>query len=289
MLDALPISIKIIVFLFLFTFLFSVALEEFQGEVITSLKSGLMAKSLLINFILLPLTGIILTWLFHLSAEISSGFMIVACAPGGLLSLHFARVAKGNLRYAIGLVFLLSILSIIITPLLIHLIFPGIIVINLPIFSLIGLLSLLVLPPLLLGQIVRYYLRGITPMLQKIASFSSIALFIALTILTSTLKVIDAEILAWNGIAAIIIFILAAWSISWWLSGADLESRKVLAIGTSMRNFAVCSAISSIGVLSSKAEVVIVGFSAISTPMNLVFAIAMRRINQMALSSKDLD
>jgi BASS family bile acid:Na+ symporter len=280
MLNALPISTKIVLFLFLFTFLFSVALEESKAELITSLKSGLMAKSLLINFILLPLTGIILTWLFHLSAEISSGFLTVASAPGGLLSLHFARVAKGNLRYAIGLVFLLSILSIIITPLLIHLILPGIIVVNLPIFSLIGFLSLLVLPPLLLGQIVRYYLRRITPMLQKIASFSSIALFITFTILTSTLRALDVEILAWNGIAAIIIFILAAWSISWWLSGADIGSRKVLAIGTSMRNIAICSAISNIGLLGSKAEVVIIGFNAISTPMNLVFAIAISRINQ---------
>ncbi|AFY55411.1 putative Na+-dependent transporter [Rivularia sp. PCC 7116] len=285
MLNALPISTKIVVFLFLFTFLFSVALEESKAELITSLKSGLMAKSLLINFILLPLTGIILTWIFHLSAEISSGFLTVASAPGGLLSLHFARVAKGNLRYAIGLVFLLSILSIIITPLLIHLIFPGIVVINLPIFSVIGILSLLVLPPLLLGQIVRYYLRGITPILQKIASFSSIALFITFTILTSTLRDLDAEILAWNGIAAIIAFILAAWSISWWLSGADIGSRKVLAIGTSMRNIAICSALSSMGVLGPKAEVVIIGFNAISTPMNLVFAIAISRINKSSKGS----
>ncbi|MDY6899744.1 MAG: bile acid:sodium symporter [Cyanobacteriota bacterium] len=285
MLNALPISTKIVVFLFLFTFLFSVALEESKAELITSLKSGLMAKSLLINFILLPLTGIILTWIFQLSAEISSGFLTVASAPGGLLSLHFARVAKGNLRYAIGLVFLLSILSIIITPLLIHLIFPSIVVINLPIFSLIGLLSLLVLPPLLLGQMVRYYLRGITPILQKIASFSSIALFITFTILTSTLRDFDAEILDWNGIAAMIAFILAAWSISWWLSGADIESRKVLAIATSMRNIAICSALSSMGVLGPKAEVVIIGFNAISTPMNLVFAIAISRINKSSKGS----
>ena len=72
MLNALSISIKIVVFLFLFTFLFSNVLEESKAELITSLKSGLMTKSLLINFILLPLTGIILTLLCHLSVEISS-------------------------------------------------------------------------------------------------------------------------------------------------------------------------------------------------------------------------
>ncbi|MEM6404082.1 MAG: Na+-dependent transporter, partial [Cyanobacteria bacterium P01_D01_bin.116] len=65
-------------------------LEESKAELITSLKSGLMTKSLLINFILLPLTGIILTLLCHLSVEISSGFLTVASAPGGLLSLDIS-------------------------------------------------------------------------------------------------------------------------------------------------------------------------------------------------------
>ncbi|MEM6752100.1 MAG: hypothetical protein AAF630_03790 [Cyanobacteria bacterium P01_C01_bin.38] len=50
MLNALSISIKIVVFLFLFTFLFSIVLEESKAELITSLKSGLMTKSLLINW-----------------------------------------------------------------------------------------------------------------------------------------------------------------------------------------------------------------------------------------------
>lgn len=280
MLNALPTSIKIVIFLFLFTFLFSVALEESEAEPITILKPGLMARSLLINFILLPLTGIFLTWIFHLSSEISIGFLTVASAPGGLLSLHFSRVAKGNLRYAVGLVFLLSLFSIIITPFLIHLFSLSIVSINLPIFSLLGLLSLLTLPPLFAGKIVQYYLGRVTSILQKISSFSSISLFITLTILTSRLQALDAESLAWNGIAAIVTFTLAAWSISWWLSGADLENRKVLAISTSMRNVAICSAISNMGVLGPKAELAIIGFNEISTPMNLVFAIAISRINQ---------
>jgi len=276
----LPLSIKIVIYLFLFTFMFSVDMETARTELITNLKSGLMARSLLINFILLPFTGMFLIWLFHLPTEFSIGFLIVASVSGGVLSLHYVHIAKGNLKYAVELVSLLSILSIIVSPLLINLILPDYVSIRLPVFSLMGLLFLLIFRPLLIGQLIKhYYSNKITSLLQKIASFSSTALFIIFTILTSTLQSLDVRALGLNGIAAIVTFNLAGWGISWWLSGADLENRKALAISSSMRNIAVCAAIANMSALGPQAELAIVGFNEITTPMNLVFAIAISRIH----------
>lgn len=276
----LPLSIKIVIYLFLFTFMFSVAMETARTELITNLKSGLMARSLLINFILLPFTGMFLIWLFHLPTEFSIGFLIVASVSGGVLSLHYVHIAKGNLKYAVELVFLLSILSIIVSPLLINLILPDYVSIRLPVFSLMGLLFLLIFPPLLIGQLIKhYYSNKITSLLQRVASFSSTALFIIFTILTSTLQSLDVRALGLNGIAAIVTFNLAGWGISWWLSGADLENRKALAISSSMRNIAVCAAIANMSALGPQAELAIIGFNEITTPMNLAFAIAISRIH----------
>ncbi|MEL6788143.1 MAG: Na+-dependent transporter, partial [Cyanobacteria bacterium J06607_15] len=138
----------------------------------------------------------------------------------------------------------------------------------------------LIFPPLLIGQLIKhYYSNKITSLLQKIASFSSTALFIIFTILTSTLQSLDVRALGLNGIAAIVTFNLAGWGISWWLSGADLENRKALAISSSMRNIAVCAAIANMSALGPQAELAIVGFNEITTPMNLVFAIAISRIH----------
>ncbi|MEO0885132.1 MAG: bile acid:sodium symporter [Cyanobacteria bacterium J06648_10] len=276
----LPLSIKIVIYLFLFTFMFSVAMETARAELITNLKSGLMARSLLINFILLPFTGMFLIWLFHLPTEFSIGFLIVASVSGGVLSLHYVHIAKGNLKYAVELVSLLSILSIVVSPLLINLILPDYVSIRLPVFSLMGLLFLLIFPPLLIGQLIKhYYSNKITSLLQRVASFSSTALFIIFTILTSTLQSLDVKALGLNGVAAIVTFNLAGWGISWWLSGADLENRKALAISSSMRNIAVCAAIANMSALGPQAELAIIGFNEITTPMNLVFAIAISRIH----------
>jgi BASS family bile acid:Na+ symporter len=242
------------------------------------MQSSLMGRSLFANFVLLPILGMILARLFRLPPEISVGFLMVALVPGGMLSLHFARVAKGNLAYAVGLIFLLSLLSIVITPTLIHLIFPGISTTDRFVVSLVGRLLLLVIPPFLVGQVIQKWLASIATKLQKLSSLLSIVLFITLTVLTSRLKVLDAQALAWNGLAAIVVFIGAAWFVGWQLGGPELENRKVLAISTSMRNVAICLLIAASGVFSRNAELMMIGFSVLITPINLVFAIAISRI-----------
>jgi bile acid:Na+ symporter, BASS family len=290
--NPLPSSIKIVIFLFLFTFLLSVALEKPKQEILTIMKSSLMGRSLFANFILLPILGMILAWSFRLPPEISMGFLMVALAPGGMLCLHFARVAKGNLAYAVGLIFLLSLLSIVITPALIYLIFPGIAVTDGFVVSLIGRLLFFIVPPFLVGQIIQHWLASIATKLQKLSSFLSIVLFIILTVLTSKLKVLDTQALAWNGLAVIMVFTGMAWFIGWQLGGPELANRKVLAISTSMRNVAICFLIATSSVVNQNAEAMMIGFSVLLTPMNLVFAIAMSRIkpkSQKQVNHADAD
>ncbi|MEB3293066.1 MAG: bile acid:sodium symporter [Synechococcales bacterium] len=274
----LPISIKIVIFLFLFTFILSVALEKPKQEILALMKSSLMGRSLFANYILLPMLSLILVWVFRLPPEISVGFLMVALAPGGMLGLHFARIAKGNLAYAVGLIVLLSLLSIIITPTLIYLIFPDIAATDGFIVSLLGRLLLFIIPPFLAGQIIQHWLASIATKVQKLSSFLSIVLFITLTVLTSNLKVLDTQALGWNGVAAIVVFVGIAWFIGWQMGGPELENRKVLAISTSMRNVAICLLIATSSVVNQNTESMMLGFNMLLTPMNLVFAEAMNRI-----------
>ncbi|MEL6501516.1 MAG: Na+-dependent transporter [Cyanobacteria bacterium J06623_1] len=282
--NPLSSSIQILIFLFLFTFLLSVALEKPKQEILTLMKSSLMGRSLFANFILLPMLGLIFIWLFRLPPEISVGFLMVALAPGGMLGLHFARLAKGNLAYAVGLIFLLSLLSIVITPTLIYLIFPSIATADGIIVSLLGRLLFFIIPPLLAGLVIQHWLAMIATKLQKLSSFLSIVLYITLTVLTSSLKVLDTQALGWNGLAAIAVFIGMAWFVGWQLGGPELANRKVLAISTSMRNVPICLLIATSSGVSQNTESMMLGFSALLTPMNLIFAIAMNRIKPKSLN-----
>ena len=276
--DSMPIYIKIVIFLFVFTFLFSVALEKPRGEILKMMKSRLMGRSLLANFILIPILAMIIIWLFKLPIDISVGFLAVAAAPGGLLALNFTRVAKGNLIYAVALVFVLSLLSVIITPIIIALIYPSITVTNVPVRQIMSYLLLMMIPPLLAGQLIQHWFEAIALRIQKVVSFLSIGLFIASNMLTSTLKAFDARTLGWNGLAAIVTLIVAAWIVGWQVGGPDIANRKVLAISTSMRNVAICMLIAGGSMLTQEAEFAIIGFSELLIPMNLVFAFVTSRI-----------
>jgi bile acid:Na+ symporter, BASS family len=278
MVNPLPGYIQVVIFLFLFTFLLSVALEKPKQEILTLMKSNLMGRSLFANFILLPILGVILARLFRLPPEISVGFLMVALAPGGMLGLHFARVAKGNLAYAVGLIFLLSLLSIFIIPMLFYLIFPGSDTMNGIIVSLLGRLLLFIIPPILAGLVIQHWLGSIAAKLQKLCSFLSIALFILSTVLTSSIKVLDTQVLGWNGLATILVFIGIAWFIGWQMGGPELANRKVLAISTSMRNVPICLLIATNSVVNHDTELTILAFGVLLTPMNLVFAEAINRI-----------
>lgn len=270
--------IQIVIFLFLFTFLLSVALEKPKQEIMTLMKSSLMGRSLFANFILLPVLGLVLIWLFRLPPEISVGFMMVALTPGGILGLHFARLANGNIAYAVGLIFLLSLLSIVITPMLIYLIFPSIAPSDGFIVSLLGRLLLFITPPLLTAQIVLHWIPSIATKVQKLSSFSSIVLFIALTVVTSPLKALDTQVLGWNGLAAIVVFIGMAWLVGWQMGGPELENRKVLAITSSMRNVAICFLIITSSAVNQDTQSTMFAFNVLLTPMNLAFVEVMKRI-----------
>jgi BASS family bile acid:Na+ symporter len=278
MVNPLPGYIQVVIFLFLFTFLLSVALEKPKQEILTLMKSNLMGRSLVANFILLPILGMILAWLFRLPPEISVGFLMVAFAPGGMLGLHFTRLAKGNLVYAVGLILLLSILSIFIIPMLFYLIFPGSDTMNGIIVSLLGRLLFFIIPPILAGLVIQHWLGSIAAKLQKLCSFLSIALFILSTVLTSSIKVLDTQVLGWNGLATILVFIGIAWFIGWQMGGPELANRKVLAISTSMRNVPICLLIATNSVVNHDTELTILAFGVLLTPMNLVFAEAINRI-----------
>ena len=281
--------IQIVIFLFLFTFLLSIALEKPRQEILTIMKSSLMGRSLLANFILLPILGLILNWLFRLPPEISVGFVMVALAPGGILGLHFARLAKGNLAYAVGLIFLLSLLSIVITPMLIYLIFPSIAAKDGFIVSLLGRLLFFIIPPFLAAQIIQRWLVSITTTVQKLSSYLSIVLFITLTVVTSKFKVLDTQALGWNGVAAIVVFIGISWFVGWQMGGPELENRKVLAITSSMRNVAICFLIVTSSEVNQDTQSTMFAFNVLLTPMNLVFAEAMNRIKPKSEKKADAD
>jgi BASS family bile acid:Na+ symporter len=70
-----------------------------------------------------------------------------------------------------------------------------------------------------------------------------------------------------------LILILVSMLIGWVLGGPDKNDRRVLATGTSMRNAAICLLIAQKSFPDTGVDVVVIAFSALMVPPNMLFTL----------------
>lgn len=77
-----------------------------------------VVAALSINFVAAPIIAVVICRAFALDTEASAALLLVACAPGGPIGSLFAAISGGDMVFAGALVFLLTVLSAVLTPLL---------------------------------------------------------------------------------------------------------------------------------------------------------------------------
>ena len=268
--------------LFLITFLFWTGLETPKGEIACLLhERGFMLRALLAEVVLVPILGFVLAEAFQLSGQFRTGFLLVACLPGGMMALNFVRMARGNMPLAAGLVFILNALGILVAPPVARFFFkeaglrqPGLIAIL--------LLFVLVAVPFYFGRIARTRGEKIVLPLGKVLNIASLLLFVAANV--SAVSVRGPAIRGLDGsmVVAIILLVAGAWVISWSLSGRDLPEKKTVSITTSMRNFAIALLLCRNLPAESSVVGAIIAFNGIAVPMNMLFGLVLHWIGRPA-------
>jgi BASS family bile acid:Na+ symporter len=277
--EDLPAYVKILAYLFVVVYMLSVPLETTRGEIVTALRDfRLMGYALLANLIIIPVLSVILARVLALPLEMRTGFLMLALAPGGLFALQFARVSQGNRVLAVGLLVVLALVAIVVTPVLMSLFFPPSEAGKIPFAWLMLLLLLLAVVPLLIGRAWQQRAPAAAPKLGRLLGVLSIVLFIIATLTAGKYKMPTLKSIGLGGIVAIIALILCAWAVGWLLGGPEISNRKVLAIGTSMRNVGVCYAIAAHYFPGTDVVVPILAFSGMSIPMNMLFALITGRM-----------
>lgn len=199
-------------------------------------NARLVALTLVANFVLMPLGAIGLARLLHLDSGYGVGLLVLGVAAGAPFLPKLAAIAKGNEAVAVGLMVLLMVLTVGYMPLVMPVLLKGV---SVDVARIARSLVLLMLLPLGVGLLVkaRYASAAAAarPPLGGIANVSLIAV-IALITVTNLEKV--AGVLGTRGILAGILFIAWGVGVGYLLGGPDLDSRRVLALGTAQRNIA---------------------------------------------------
>jgi BASS family bile acid:Na+ symporter len=271
MLEPLP---RILTYVFLVSAMLSIGLTVTGSEILGTMRDRrLMGRLLLANFFLVPLLGYLLILIFPLSPGTKLALALLALAPGGLRAIQFTDKVKGNLAFAAAAFFVLSLLSIVFTPILVKVLLPLQIGMNLPFLRIILFVLVCLLLPLTVGFIIRGRSeKGAAAMGRVMLIVSNIS-FVATTLVTAAMNKEAMRSLGGQDVLALLLLVVLSMVIGWWLGGPERGNRRVLAIATSMRNAGLCLLISMRAFPESGADVTVIAFMGLMVTSNVLVTV----------------
>jgi predicted Na+-dependent transporter len=226
---------------------FGAGLQADREHLIAILRSfGLLGRALLANFIIVPILGVLIAKLFALPPFVATGFLLMAIAPGVPFILINTRKKGGSLGLAIELAVFLPLLSIITVPITAQLVLPAGAASQLSLGQFVLTLLLFQLLPLLVGISIGYRAPGIAPRLARIAQ---IIFFVMLLVLLAALAPRIARdvtvVYGSRGMLAMLCIVILSLLTGWLLGGPVRETRRVLGIGTALRNIGLTAVVAT--------------------------------------------
>ena len=227
----LEVASQALVLVFVLSTLFSVGLLVSVRQVLVALQQRRwLAIALCANFVVLPGTALALGWWLQVAAPLQAALLLVATAPGSPVLLRLNEFARGDQAKAVGLLVLLTSLTMVYQPLVLPLLLPGVSVSPIPIAR---TLMLTVLLPLVLGLLLKAQwpaLAGrLRPILAWLGNISAVlSCFILLPIVY--LDAIKDVVLNGGGSLVLLLYLPLAVGAGWWLGGPDADQRRLLAM-----------------------------------------------------------
>jgi BASS family bile acid:Na+ symporter len=205
-------------------------------------RVGLLGRALLANFVIVPVLGVLLVRLFRLPDPIATGILLMAIAPGVPFVLASVRKRGGRLALAVELAIFLPLLSIVTVPLTAAWVLPASAEAELPLRQFATTLLLFQLAPLILGIVIGERFPQLAQRLGRPLQILFFLAVIALLVVLAPQLVRDvASIYGLGGMWVMLILTLLAAGTGWLLGGPYAEDRRILAIGTMLRNIGLCA------------------------------------------------
>ncbi len=266
---------RFLILLFLVTTMLAIGLRVTGAEVLAAMKDrSLMARSLLANLVIIPAIGFVLSRVVPLPTDTAVGILLLTAAPGGIGAIQFtSKTPAKSIPFAAGLLFVLSVIAIVSTPMTAKLILPGGSPIVLPYLRVIRFLLLYLLLPMLAGFAIQRLSERAANVLQKPIALVGTLSFVATVILTMGMKKQATRAIGSNGVLVMLVLVLAAMAIGWLFGGPGKGTRRVLATGTSFRNAPLCLLIAVKSFPDTNVAVAVVAFTALMVPPNMLFTV----------------
>ena len=223
------------ILLFVISGMFGTGLNLTLKQIFDPLRRvSLVVKALIANFILVPLLAYIIVQLINLDEPKTIGLMLMATAAGAAFLPRLAVIAKGDIALSVGLMTLMTTVTIVFLPLALPLLLPGVEVDPLEVAQ---TLIFFILLPLAIGLFIKARYEDIAASLQPhMAQTASYSLMLA-AVLMLVLN-FDNLLRAFGTgtYLAVILFVAISLLLGYFLGGPGNESKRVLGLGTAQRD-----------------------------------------------------
>lgn len=255
--EILSKAVPVTMLSFVVSSMLAVGLSLTVAQIADPLRSvRLVSMGLLANFVLMPLAAVVLARSLRLDVPLGVGLLVLGSAAGAPFLPLLARLSKGNLAFAVGLMVLLMVLTVGYMPLVLPRLLEGV---SVDAAKIARSLVFLMLLPLGVGLAVKALYEAaaarVKPVLDRVSSVSLI-LLIALMTVTNFDKMV--AVFGSRGILAAILFLLLGFGIGYVLGGPARETRRVLALGTAQRNIAAALVVSGQNFTDPKVVVMVI-------------------------------
>ncbi|MDN5604503.1 bile acid:sodium symporter family protein [Rothia sp. HC945] len=148
------------------------------------------------QFVIMPLLGLLISWVLQLPAELAVGVILVGCCPGGTASNVVSYLAKGDVALSVAMTSISTLIAPFLTPLLAVWLAGE----RMDVSGTEMMLSILevVLVPVLLGLVVRGLVPrvvvAVTPALPWV-SVAAISVIVAIVVAGSAAAIVSAGLL----------------------------------------------------------------------------------------------
>ena len=258
--------------IFVVLVMFSIGLRVRGGELLDVLRGrSILIRTLLANCILIPAIGFLLISIFPLTRDVMIGLLLLAAIPGTPIAMQFTSRVESRLAFAAGMTAVLSLVSIIMTPLAVQVFPEASRQSERPILSLLTAIVVFMAMPLCAGLWASHRAPEIARRVVLPLVIVATVTFVFLMWETRLARRQAFHAIAGRGTILAIVLLLLSSMLIGWMIGGDADTRRVLTASTSMRNVVIVLYISRYCFPGTSVYMVPIVYLSIMVPANMLF------------------
>lgn len=234
---------------------------------------GVIARGVLANFLVTPVLIYLVLMSLPLSPDVKIGIMLMAAAPVAPMAPPFVQGARGDVAYGVGLMVVVALLSVVLTPLILGLALPNSEAgVQINPMQIVQTLVTVQLIPIGIGMAICQWrpvwaqkLLNFVPRIGQIGLVSGVGLLLA-----SQFE----HILSISSLTYVVLVLLVVGCLfigDWMLVGSPVALRRALAVSTAIRNIPLAFLIASSSFPDSAVGPVTLVFTVLTMVLSVLY------------------